>query len=138
MVGVRLLASGSTLPGSQGSSPRCYSRSGTNPTQRRGSAEHDRRGFSHLIGAAGLTASWLGVIWYMRRKERSSHDQSVSGVPFPQLSASFCSGETDAVSMVSIRERRYKDFSSLSFNGELYMTPRDFLESITCSKPRSK
>ena len=37
---------------------------------------------------------------------------------------------------VSLRENRFKEFASLSYKGELYMTAADFLESATRDKPR--
>lgn len=39
---------------------------------------------------------------------------------------------------VSLRENRFKEFASLSYKGELYMTAADFLESATRDKPRGK
>ncbi|XP_063776928.1 calcium uptake protein 3, mitochondrial isoform X8 [Pseudophryne corroboree] len=37
----------------------------------------------------------------------------------------------------SSREQRFRSFASLQFDGQLYMTPRDFLESVTTDEPRS-
>ena len=34
--------------------------------------------------------------------------------------------------------KRYKDFASVMYEGDMYMTPRDFLESITQDEPRCK
>ncbi|XP_069600522.1 calcium uptake protein 3, mitochondrial isoform X5 [Ranitomeya imitator] len=36
----------------------------------------------------------------------------------------------------SSREQRFRVFASLEFEGQLYMTPRDFLESVTTDEPR--
>ncbi|CAF0871345.1 unnamed protein product [Adineta steineri] len=38
----------------------------------------------------------------------------------------------------NIREKRFRDFSSLEYNGEIYMTPVDFLESIITDRPRPR
>ncbi|CAF0962475.1 unnamed protein product [Adineta steineri] len=38
----------------------------------------------------------------------------------------------------NIREKRFRDFSSLEYNGEIYMTPLDFLESIITDRPRPR
>ncbi|KAM3940725.1 calcium uptake protein 3, mitochondrial isoform 1-T1 [Leptodactylus fuscus] len=37
----------------------------------------------------------------------------------------------------SSREQRFRVFASLEFEGQLYMTPRDFLESVTTDEPRN-
>ncbi|XP_071978268.1 calcium uptake protein 3, mitochondrial isoform X1 [Engystomops pustulosus] len=37
----------------------------------------------------------------------------------------------------SSREQRFRVFASLEFEGQLYMTPRDFLESVSTDEPRS-
>ncbi|XP_069833770.1 calcium uptake protein 3, mitochondrial isoform X5 [Dendropsophus ebraccatus] len=37
----------------------------------------------------------------------------------------------------SSREQRFRVFASLEFEGQLYMTPRDFLQSVTTDEPRS-
>ncbi|XP_069487691.1 calcium uptake protein 3, mitochondrial isoform X3 [Ambystoma mexicanum] len=34
------------------------------------------------------------------------------------------------------REQRFRTFASLEYEGQLYMTPRDFLESVTTDEPR--
>ncbi|KAM5192716.1 calcium uptake protein 3, mitochondrial isoform 2-T2 [Mantella aurantiaca] len=36
----------------------------------------------------------------------------------------------------SSREQRFRVFASLEYEGQLYMTPRDFLESVTTDEPR--
>ncbi|XP_056414754.1 calcium uptake protein 3, mitochondrial isoform X5 [Hyla sarda] len=37
----------------------------------------------------------------------------------------------------SSREQRFRVFASLEFEGQLYMTPRDFLDSVTTDEPRN-
>ena len=39
---------------------------------------------------------------------------------------------------LTARERRFIKFSSVEFGGQLYMTPQDFLESVTEAEPRRK
>lgn len=39
---------------------------------------------------------------------------------------------------ISVRERRYRAFASLEYDGEIYMSPQDFLESVTQDVPRRK
>ncbi|ROT72069.1 hypothetical protein C7M84_009557 [Penaeus vannamei] len=36
------------------------------------------------------------------------------------------------------RERRFIKFSSVEYQGQLYMTPQDFIESVTDSEPRPR
>lgn len=35
-----------------------------------------------------------------------------------------------------IREKRFHDFASVEVGGEFFMTPQDFLESVTDEEPR--
>lgn len=136
--GVRVVAATSALPGSVRRLYRCSSGAAADPAQRSSSAEHNKRGPSLLlVGTAGVIASGLGIVWYLQ-KERSDRDQSFGSVPFPHLKAASSSSKETEDAKLSVRECRYKDFSSLYFNGELYMTPRDFLESVTLNKPRCK
>ncbi|CAG5120879.1 unnamed protein product, partial [Candidula unifasciata] len=39
---------------------------------------------------------------------------------------------------VPYREMRFRHFASVEFNGNLYMTPQDFLESLTEESPRAR
>uniref|UniRef100_A0A8C1FZQ9 Mitochondrial calcium uptake family, member 3b n=1 Tax=Cyprinus carpio TaxID=7962 RepID=A0A8C1FZQ9_CYPCA len=47
------------------------------------------------------------------------------------------SAEDEEVSM-SAHEHRFRLFSSLEYDGQLYMTPLDFIESVTMSEPKKK
>ncbi|CAF2997501.1 unnamed protein product [Rotaria sp. Silwood2] len=38
----------------------------------------------------------------------------------------------------NIRERRFRDFASIEYNEEIYMTPIDFLESVIAERPRPR
>lgn len=44
--------------------------------------------------------------------------------------------ETGDVHMSS-HEYRFRMFSSVEYEGQLYMTPQNFIESVTMSEPRS-
>lgn len=39
---------------------------------------------------------------------------------------------------MSAHEHRFRLFSSLEYDGQLYMTPLDFIESVTMSEPKSE
>uniref|UniRef100_A0A4W5K6L3 Uncharacterized protein n=1 Tax=Hucho hucho TaxID=62062 RepID=A0A4W5K6L3_9TELE len=38
---------------------------------------------------------------------------------------------------MSSHEQRFRLFSSVEYEGQLYMTPQNFIESVTMSEPRS-
>lgn len=38
---------------------------------------------------------------------------------------------------MSSHEHRFRTFSSVEYDGQLYMTPQNFIESVTMSEPRS-
>lgn len=38
---------------------------------------------------------------------------------------------------MSAHEHRFRLFSSMEYDGQLYMTPLDFIESVTMSEPKS-
>ena len=42
------------------------------------------------------------------------------------------------VKKLSYRESRFQQFSSIEYEGSIYMSPQDFLESLTEETPRSK
>lgn len=39
---------------------------------------------------------------------------------------------------MSSHEHRFRLFSSVEYEGQLYMTPQNFIESVTMSEPRSE
>lgn len=92
--------------------------------------DRDRRQTSEstwpvYTGAAVTTGLILG--WYL------FHKKSSSVVGLPQLEAA---ENEEKERKVSLRERRYKDFASVVYRGEPYMTGRDFLEAVTKKSPR--
>ncbi len=99
------------------------------------------------VGVAGVIASGLCLSWYLHgggggeKGEKgdvpSNHRLSLPSL-LPQLRASEPEEKREGQEKVSIRERRYKAFSSIKYKGELYMTPRDFLESVTSDGPRRR
>ena len=89
------------------------------------------------LGATTLVASGLGVAWYLHGKGTGDSGKSdLLRSPLLQLAAS--SGDSKDGPKISVRERRYKDFASIRYKGQPYMTPRDFLESVTIDEPRRK
>lgn len=43
---------------------------------------------------------------------------------------------TDKAIKLTARERRFIKFASVDFDGQIYMTPQDFLESVVEQEPR--
>ena len=140
---VRGLYLTSSLPRS---SARCLSTvggSGTVVTSRQPlGADNGSRGPSAVTAAVGLGvagAVTLGMTWYLHSRERRGVSERGRRLPLPVLDLRASDGDgkgEKVVAKVSIRERRYKAFSSIKFKGEPYMTPRDFLESVTLDEPR--
>jgi hypothetical protein len=44
----------------------------------------------------------------------------------------------DKAIKLTTRERRFIKFASVEFDGQIYMTPQDFLESVVEQEPRRK
>lgn len=55
--------------------------------------------------------------------------------PFPSLVAGE-QADKSSKKKISRREKRYVEFSSKMYEDEIYMTPRDFMESLTKSEAR--
>lgn len=126
-------------PALRGSQSRCLSAVGGSAASADGQQRNSTWNRAGLGIAAGVVASGLGLAWYLRGSGRKDSGEHGGGVQSPllQLRASGGGKEDKApTTKVSVRERRYKDFSSIKFKGEPYMTPRDFLESVTLDEPR--
>lgn len=46
--------------------------------------------------------------------------------------------EESKVVKLTSREKRFIRFASVEYDGQLYMTPQDFLESVVEAEPRRK
>ena len=109
-------------------------------------SQHGGRGTNHStlatsLSVAGAAASGFCLAWYLHRRSEgvpTGHQQGLLSL-LPQLRASGSEEKVNQTSKkISVREQRYKDFSSIRYRGEPYMTPRDFLESVTLDEPRRK
>uniref|UniRef100_A0A4X2LUZ7 Mitochondrial calcium uptake 2 n=1 Tax=Vombatus ursinus TaxID=29139 RepID=A0A4X2LUZ7_VOMUR len=92
---------------------------------RRGLAEGRRalpRPGPLAVAVAGAAMAGVGAVWYKGRL-----DLAASGclTVFAQKS-----DNDEMAEKVSIRKQRFMQFSSLEYEGEYYMTPRDFLYSV--------
>uniref|UniRef100_A0A8C1F3I6 Mitochondrial calcium uptake family member 3 n=1 Tax=Cyprinus carpio carpio TaxID=630221 RepID=A0A8C1F3I6_CYPCA len=82
-----------------------------------------------------ITVGGFAVVYYQ-------HYASLRALisPLPTVAAkekASASAEDEEVSM-SAHEHRFRLFSSLEYDGQLYMTPLDFIESVTMSEPKKK
>lgn len=50
----------------------------------------------------------------------------------------FSQDDDNKVVKLTSRERRFIRFASVEYDGQLYMTPQDFLESVVEAEPRRK
>ncbi|XP_076869701.1 calcium uptake protein 3, mitochondrial isoform X2 [Brachyhypopomus gauderio] len=117
------------------------------PNELFGSNNHYRR----MRAVAGLGLAAGGAVmyfWYRetsgaRRSELKNRAATRCLVPsFPAV----CAKETaplldlqdDADVHMSSHEHRFRMFSSVEYEGQLYMTPQNFIESVTMSEPRNK
>jgi hypothetical protein len=92
-----------------------------------------------MAAGLGVVASGFGLAWYLHGQERTGSSEGERGLKLPVMELRASDGEGKEgrkAPKVSMRERRYKDFASIKYKGEPYMTPRDFLESVTLDAPR--
>uniref|UniRef100_A0A671NJ80 Calcium uptake protein 3, mitochondrial-like n=1 Tax=Sinocyclocheilus anshuiensis TaxID=1608454 RepID=A0A671NJ80_9TELE len=88
-----------------------------------------------------ITVGGFTVAYYNSDRDRG-HAASLRVLisPLPAVAAkekASASGEDEEVSM-SAHEHRFRLFSSLEYDGQLYMTPLDFIESVTMSESKKK
>ncbi|KTG17086.1 hypothetical protein cypCar_00000178 [Cyprinus carpio] len=88
-----------------------------------------------------ITVGGFAVIYYNSSPDQG-HAASLRALisPLPAVAAkekASASAEDEEVSMSAL-EHRFRLFSSLEYDGQLYMTPLDFIESVTMSEPKKK
>ncbi|XP_056135755.1 calcium uptake protein 3, mitochondrial-like isoform X2 [Lampris incognitus] len=102
-------------------------------------------GMCLATGGAGLAYHLYSSDLTSGEKQRRSSKPSISGrdlfPPLPAVEAKEkarpCDFEEGEVYMSS-HEHRFRMFSSVEYEGQLYMTPQNFIESVTMSEPRNK
>ncbi|KAK5606082.1 Calcium uptake protein 3, mitochondrial, partial [Crenichthys baileyi] len=111
------------------------------------SSTHGRR--TRRCLAAGLSAAAGGALalyfynemWSGRKRMRR---RSINGLPLPSIPTVEAKEKThpfdfeDGDVYMSSHEHRFRMFSSVEYEGQLYMTPQNFIESVTMSEPRNK
>lgn len=90
---------------------------------------------------AALAAAYL----YDRRREGCGAGGSLAtltAVMFPTVLAKASRRQAEELKLSGLklthRERRFIKFASVEYQGQLYMTPQDFIESVTDSEPRQR
>ncbi|XP_062864889.1 calcium uptake protein 3, mitochondrial isoform X6 [Trichomycterus rosablanca] len=86
----------------------------------------------------GLAAGGAAVMYFSYRGARKTTWQNAPVLPVlaeePTQPNYFDSGDVH----MSSHEHRFRLFSSVEYEGQLYMTPQNFIESVTMSEPRNK
>ncbi|XP_043918438.1 calcium uptake protein 3, mitochondrial [Protopterus annectens] len=103
------------------------------------------------IAAAGMVTAGCSYYYFCcgDRKTKRGWRGSICNterfmqLPVPSVAAKIQTSETmpeteDFDLYVSSREQRFRQFASYEYEGQLYMTPRDFLESVTSDEPGRK
>ncbi|XP_062855856.1 calcium uptake protein 3, mitochondrial [Trichomycterus rosablanca] len=94
-------------------------------------------GMRRTVAAVCVAVGGIAVYQHCRQN-RSDMARRVPA--FPVLLAkeqSYMPAEDEDMAM-SAHEHRFRLFSSLEYEGQLYMTPLDFIESVTMSEPKKK
>ncbi|XP_056092237.1 calcium uptake protein 3, mitochondrial isoform X2 [Rhinichthys klamathensis goyatoka] len=90
-----------------------------------------------------ITLGGFAVVYYQHiSSPYRGHAASLRALisPLPAVAAkeqASVSAEDEEVFM-SAHEHRFRLFSSMEYDGQLYMTPLDFIESVTMSEPKKK
>uniref|UniRef100_A0A914VXI1 EF-hand domain-containing protein n=1 Tax=Plectus sambesii TaxID=2011161 RepID=A0A914VXI1_9BILA len=80
--------------------------------------------------AVGSVASTAAIYYlYSSRPVAHAAATAIRSEPNPDLSS---------VKKLSSREQRFLRFASVEYNGQIFMTPRDFIDSLTQEQPRSR
>ncbi|XP_048032323.1 calcium uptake protein 3, mitochondrial isoform X4 [Megalobrama amblycephala] len=103
----------------------------------------ERTVLRHVGTGLCITLGGFAVVYYQHNSSPDrGHAASLRALisPLPAVAAkdqASASAEDEEVSM-SAHEHRFRLFSSMEYDGQLYMTPLDFIESVTMSEPKKK
>ncbi|ROJ29381.1 Calcium uptake protein 3, mitochondrial [Anabarilius grahami] len=103
----------------------------------------ERTVLRHVGTGLCITLGGFAVVYYQHNSSPDrGHAASLRALisPLPAVAAkdqASASAEDEEVSM-SAHEHRFRLFSSMEYDGQLYMTPHDFIESVTMSEPKKK
>ncbi|KAK7141469.1 hypothetical protein R3I93_015574 [Phoxinus phoxinus] len=103
----------------------------------------ERTALRHVGTGVFITLGGFAVVYYQHISNPDrGHAASLRALisPLPAVAAkeqASASAEDEEVFM-SAHQHRFRLFSSLEYDGQLYMTPLDFIESVTMSEPKKK
>ncbi|XP_077092210.1 calcium uptake protein 3, mitochondrial isoform X2 [Siphateles boraxobius] len=103
----------------------------------------ERTALRHVGTGVCITLGGFAVVYYQHISSPDrGHAASLRALisPLPAVAAkeqASVSAEDEEVFM-SAHEHRFRLFSSMEYDGQLYMTPLDFIESVTMSEPKKK
>jgi len=87
-----------------------------------------------LVGGAAATITFIYYNGYQRLVPTVVHAESTKAC----RNRSEKMGSAAVLSRLTSRERRFIQFASTEYCGQLYMTPQDFLESVIEAEPRPR
>ncbi|XP_067313806.1 calcium uptake protein 3, mitochondrial isoform X2 [Pseudorasbora parva] len=108
-----------------------------------GQSSRERTALRHVGTGLCITLGGFAVVYYQHSSSPDrGHTASLRALisPLPAVAAkeqASALAEDEEVSM-STHEHRFRLFSSMEYDGQLYMTPLDFIESVTMSEPKKK
>ncbi|XP_032787556.2 calcium uptake protein 3, mitochondrial isoform X1 [Daphnia magna] len=92
---------------------------------------------STYSGAALVSGALLWIAYEEHRRMSSVHALTSATAKIRSKDDKKI-GSTASLSQLTSRERRFVQFASNEFRGQLYMTPQDFLESVIEGEPRPR
>ncbi len=88
------------------------------------------------IGTCGLCAAG-GVFWSQYRQQHWGREGAFPSTTVLALEVQR-KPEDYSNYPISDKEERFRSFASIDYNGQIYMTMQDFLESVTEENPRPR
>eukprot|EP00118_Oscarella_pearsei_P025958 m.309111 g.309111 ORF g.309111 m.309111 type:complete len:418 (+) comp45522_c0_seq1:2-1255(+) len=83
-----------------------------------------------FLGVTSISLVAFGYFYHNRRR----FSRWKNGTYLPEVYAK----TSDVPVVVGRKQRRFRQFASCEYNGQLYMTPQDFLESISFNEPEAR
>ncbi|XP_035283572.1 calcium uptake protein 3, mitochondrial-like isoform X3 [Anguilla anguilla] len=114
-------------------------------------AQRSKKPSTLKVAAAGICVATGGAVAYYffcdmydHKYRRGLGHISSSRALLPSLPSVVAKGKArkfdfeDGAMFMSSQEHRFRLFSSVQYEGQLYMTPQNFIESVTMNEPKNK
>ncbi|XP_064201102.1 calcium uptake protein 3, mitochondrial-like isoform X3 [Anguilla rostrata] len=114
-------------------------------------AQRSKKPSALKVAAAGICVATGGAVAYYffcdmydHKYRRGLGHISSSRALLPSLPSVVAKGKArkfdfeDGAMFMSSQEHRFRLFSSVQYEGQLYMTPQNFIESVTMNEPKNK